>query len=185
MAQFVGFDQSRIGEHQNVRKREAKFLTPSEKGLVRMAIAHGRDDNVLSLRYKLLLGAAYTAFGTLVIAVGVWGGLRFTSRLQTDTLFPHSVGEEAQSLDSGVEDGVAYDRPKSEYAPLVSVKTDNDVFTVMVDRTGTIRAGVAISGTGFREVYDQKGRLVRRYAAVEDTDSTWELMEFMRLPSSP
>jgi hypothetical protein len=150
-----------------------------------MAIVHSRDDDVLSLRHKLLVGAAYTALGTLAIAVGVWGGLRFTSRLQPETLFPHSVGEEAQSLDSGIEDGVAHDRPKSEYAPFVSVKIDNDFFAVMVDQTGTIRAGGAISGTGFGEVYDQKSRLVRRYAAVEDTNSTWELMEFMRLPSSP
>jgi len=148
-----------------------------------MAIVHTRDDNVLSLRHKVLVGAAYSALGTLAIAAGVWGGLRFTSRPPTDTLFPHRVGEGVQSPDSGVENRVAYDRPKFAYAPFVSVKIDDDFFAVMVDQTGTVQA--AISGTGFGEVYDQKGRLVRRYAAIEDTNSSWELMEFIRLPSSP
>ena len=31
-------------------------------------------------------------------------------------------------------------------------------------------------------MYDQKGRLVRRYAAGQDTKFIWKLMEFMRLP---
>ena len=148
-----------------------------------MAIEHTRDDTVLSLRHKVLVGAVYSALGTLAIAAGVWGGLRSTSHPPTDTLFPHSLGEKVQYPDSGVENEVAYDRPKFEYAPLASMKIDNDFFAVMVDQTGTIQA--AISGTGFGEVYDQKGRLVRRYAAVEDTNSSWELMEFIRLPSGP
>jgi hypothetical protein len=150
-----------------------------------MAIEDDRNDSILSLRYKLLVGAAYTALGTLAIAAGVWGGSRFTmAHPQKDTLSPDSVGEEAQPRVAGLENGVADSRPKSEYTPFVSLKIDNDFFAVVVDQTGTIRAGSAISGTGLGDVYDQKGRLVRRYAAVEDANSSWELMEFMRLPSA-
>lgn len=39
-----------------------------------MAIEETRNDYVISLRYKFLVGAAYTALGTLAIAAGVWGG---------------------------------------------------------------------------------------------------------------
>ena len=148
-----------------------------------MAIEHTCDD--YSLRYKLLVGAAYTALGTLAIAAGVWGGSKFTmSHPQRDTLSPHVVGEDAQPRVAGLENSVADGRPKSEYPPFVSLKIDNEFFAVLVDQTGTIHAGSTISGTGFGDVYDQKGRLVRRYAAVEDTNSSWELMEFMRVPSS-
>jgi len=100
------------------------------------------------------------------------------SHPQGDTLYP-SVGEEAQPRVAGLENSIADGRPKSEYVPFVSLKVDNDFFAMVVEQTGTIRAGSAISGTGFGEVYDQKGRLVRRYAAIEDTNSSWKLMEFM------
>jgi len=147
-----------------------------------MAIEDVRNDSILSLRYKLLVGAAYAALGTLAIAAGVWGGSRFTmAHPQKDTLYP-SVRKEAQPRVIGLENTVADSRPKSEYAPFAPLKIDNDFFSVVVDQTGTIHAGNAISGTGFGDVYDQKGRLVRRYAAVEDANSSWELMEFMRLP---
>ena len=43
-------------------------------------------------------------------------------------------------------------------------------------------AGSAISGSCLGAEYDQKGRLVRRYAAGQDTKFIWKLMEFMRLP---
>ncbi len=147
-----------------------------------MAIEHTRDDNAVSLRCKLLVGAVYTALGTLAIAAGVWGGSRFTTADQQRVIvYAHNVGGEAQPCDDGLEN-VADGRPKTEYAPFVSVKIDTDFFALMVDHTGTIHEGSAISGTGFGDVYDQRGRLVRRYAAVEDTNSSWELMEFMPLP---
>jgi len=55
---------------------------------------------------------------------------------------------------------------------------------MVVEQTGTLDAGNAISGSGFGDVYDRKGRLIRRYAAIEYTESSWDLIEFMRLPSS-
>ena len=62
-----------------------------------MAIEHTGDDNAVSLRCKLLVGAVYTALGTLAIAAGVWGGSRFTTADQRKVIvYAHNVGGEAQ-----------------------------------------------------------------------------------------
>jgi len=149
-----------------------------------MAIEETRNDYVISLRYKFLVGAAYTALGTLAIAAGVWGGSRFTSHPQRDTPCLHSVGGEAQPRVARLENSVADGHSIAEYAPFGSVKINNDFFAVLLDQNGVVHAGSAISGTGFGDVYDRKGRLVRRYTAIEDTNSSWQLVEFMRLPSN-
>lgn len=43
--------------------------------------------------------------------------------------------------------------------------------------------GDVISGGGFADVFDQQGRLVRHYTAVERANTSWEIMELMRLPT--
>jgi hypothetical protein len=150
-----------------------------------MAIEDTRGDYILSLRYELLVGNAYTALGTLALAAGLWGGSRFTiGHPQRDTLYPHSVQEGARPRVAGLENRVADRDPKSEYTPFIFVKIDNHFFAVIVAQTGAINAGSSISEPGFGDVYDRKGRLVRRYVAVEDTNSSWEFIEFMRLPRS-
>jgi hypothetical protein len=150
-----------------------------------MAIEDVRNASILSLRYKLLAGAAYATLGTLAIAAGIWGGSRFTmAHPQRDTLSPIGVGEEVQPRVAGVEKDAADRQLIADYAPFGSMKIDTDFFAVVVEQTGTIHPGSPISGTGFGDVYDQKGRLVRRYAAVEDANSSWELMQFIRLPRS-
>jgi hypothetical protein len=144
-----------------------------------MAIEDTRDDYILSLRYKLLVGAAYIALGTLAMAAGVWAGSSFTiSRPQ------RGVGEETRPKLARVENSVAGNRPIAEYGPFGFREIDDDFLAMVVEQTGTLDASSAISGSGFGNVYDRKGRLIRRYAAIEDTESSWELIEFMRLPSS-
>jgi hypothetical protein len=147
-----------------------------------MAIEDTRDDYILSLRYKLLVGAAYTALGTLAIAAGVWAGSSFAmSRPQRGAT---DVGEEARPRLARVENSVAGNRPVAEYGLFGFREIGDDFFAIVVEQTGTIDASNAISGSGFGDVYDRKGRLIRRYAAIEDTESSWELIEFMRLPCS-
>jgi hypothetical protein len=150
-----------------------------------MATEDVRNGSVLSLRYKLLAGAAHAVLATLAIALGVWGGSRFTmAHPQSETLSPISVEEEARPRVARVENDALDSRPIAADVPFGSMKIDTDFFAMVVEQTGTIHPGSPISGTGFGDVYDQKGRLIRRYAAVEDTNSSWELMEFMRLPRS-
>ena len=69
-----------------------------------MAIGDVRNCSILSLRYKLLVGAAYAILGTLAIAAGTWGGSRFTmAHPQRVALPPICVGEEVQPRVAGVE----------------------------------------------------------------------------------
>jgi hypothetical protein len=150
-----------------------------------MAIEDVRNGSVLSLLYKLLAGAAHAMLATLAIALGIWVGSRFTmAHPQRETLSTISVGEEVRPRVVGVQKDAPDRQPIADYAPFGSMKIDTDFFAMVVEQTGTIHPGSPISGTGFGDVYDQKGRLIRRYAAVEDTNSSWELMEFMRLPRS-
>jgi len=89
-----------------------------------MAIEDTRDDYILSLRYKLLVGAAYIALGTLAMAAGVWAGSSFTisrpQRVATD------VGEETRPKLARVENSVAGNRPIAEYGPFGFREIDDD-----------------------------------------------------------
>jgi hypothetical protein len=94
-----------------------------------MAIEDTRDDYILSLRYKLLVGAAYIALGTLAIAAGVWAGSSFTmSRPQRGAT---DVGEEARRRLARVENSVAGNRPITEYGPFGFREIDDDFFAMV------------------------------------------------------
>lgn len=100
-----------------------------------------------------------------------------------DTSLAWRVGAETRPRVASVKN--ASDRLLlTEYVPLGSMQIEDNFFAVVVEQTGIIGPGSAISGAGYADVFDRKGRLVRRYEAVEDANSSWELNEFMRLPDS-
>jgi hypothetical protein len=62
------------------------------------------------------------------------------------------------------------------------MQIDDNFFAVVVEQTGIIRSGSAISGGGRAEVFG-KGRLVRRFQAVEDANSSWGSMNSCGCPT--
>jgi hypothetical protein len=147
-----------------------------------MALEDTRDGCNLSA--KFMVSALYTALGTLAVAAGIWAGSGVSaSHPFRDTSQAWRVGNEMRPRVASVKN-VSYGRQPTEYAPLGFRQIDENFFALVVEQTGIIRPGSAISGGGFAEVFDRKGRLVLRYEAVEDANSSWELNEFMRLPDN-
>lgn len=137
-----------------------------------------------SLSAKFMVSALYTALGTLVVAAGIWAGSRVSVSHQfRDTSSAWRAGNEMRPRVASVKN-VSYGRLLTAYLPLGSRQIDEDFFAIVVEQTEIIRPGSAISGGGFAEVFDRKGRLVRRYEAAEDANSSWELNEFIRLPDN-
>jgi hypothetical protein len=150
------------------------------------AISHGWG--TCSWRYRLLanllVGVIYTAMAASAVGVGVWAGSRASlPRPDNDRSLVRRSGEDARPRVASVSDILAGARLPADHAPIGFIEIDGKSFTVLVDQTGAVRVTGATSGGGFADVFDHEGHLLRRYAAIEYANSSWELMEYTRLPA--
>jgi hypothetical protein len=107
---------------------------------------------------------------------GVWPGLRASlSRPVDDPSLLQNVGH-----DTPPELARANGLPAS-YAPIGIIKSDGNLFAVLVNHTGAIRPNAGIWGSGSADVSDHEGHLPQHYAVTEYTDSSWDLWKYERL----
>jgi hypothetical protein len=141
-----------------------------------------------SWRYRLLanllVGVIYTAMAALAVGVGVWAGSGASlPRPDNDTSLVRRSGEDAQPRVASVSDIFAGARSPADHPSIGFIGIDGKSFAVLVDQTGALRVTGATPGGGFADVFDHGGHLLRRYTAIEYANSSWELVEYTRLPA--
>src|ERR1700735_3684072 len=66
------------------------------------------------------------------------------------------------------------------YAPIAVVRIGDQLFEKLVLQDSP-QATASGPGGGFADVFDSDGRLLRRFTAVERLDSTWQIIQYVRL----
>lgn len=144
-----------------------------------------RDDFACSRPRKI--SASFwrrTALALLAIAaieLGIWAGLEVSARpTRSTTSVLYWIGEASSRSAKEVE---AEARPQFGCLSGI-VESDGKVFAVFSERLGHQQVETASgvgSDAGSADVFDQNGRLVRHYTAIEHADDSWELRELMRV----
>jgi hypothetical protein len=113
------------------------------------------------------------------IALGVWAGLKASPQPAHNIT---SVVRRVGVLSSQSVKDVAGARLPAHYLQIGKVEIDGSSFAILSEQAGPPPTKDAVSGGGFADVFDQHGLLVKHYTATENTNNSWEVMEFVRLP---
>ncbi len=137
-------------------------------------------DNSLA---TILIGVIYAAISAFVAGAGIWtaSGTSFPGP-HSDTPLMRKAEEDPGPRLAGVNDILAAARLPADSIPMGVIEIEGKPFAVLLERAGASASASAISGGGSAEVFDHEGRVVRRFTAIEHANSSWELIEYTRLP---
>jgi len=131
---------------------------------------------------RIFTGMVYVGAAAFAIGAGVWAGSRASLPR------PHNEISGQQRLRAVAQRGIfsadgilARMRLAPGYAPLGSIEVNGDSFPVK--KREPYGPTVSSLRGGFADVFDQDGRLVRRYVAIEHSDGSWQLMRYLRRPA--
>jgi hypothetical protein len=104
---------------------------------------------------------------------GVWPGLRASlSRPVDDPSLLQNVGHDTPPVLTSANDILVDVGLPASYAPIGLIKSDGNLFAVLVNHTRAIRPNAGILGSGSADLFDHVGHLLQHYAVTEYTDSS-------------
>jgi hypothetical protein len=127
--------------------------------------------------YNLSAKVLVSVVGISIAALAFGAGVSTRTRRQPMRL-PHAVGASLSLPATGRSLPDANIPPG--YAPIGIIKYKGDLFA-KVELQNAPEAESPGPGGGAAEIFDRDGRLVKRFIAVERPNSTWEVIEDIRL----
>jgi hypothetical protein len=83
-----------------------------------------------------------------------------------------------------VVDSVAAAAPTNGYKPIGTATINGRRFVVFASQDAAQHNYDPGDGHGFVDVFDKDGKLIRRLAALEHSDSNWETFEYVPVPTA-
>ena len=130
----------------------------------------------------LTLGAAYFVAAVTAISLGICAGSIASSRVHEGRQHLMTVEASNKARASDPNDPDADLSFPLNFVPTGLIKIDGNCFAVLAEQIAGVQKNGAGRG-GSAEIFDRSGRLRRRYIAAEQTDSSWQLTEYVRLPA--
>ncbi|MBV8452530.1 MAG: hypothetical protein JOZ29_09695 [Deltaproteobacteria bacterium] len=145
-----------------------------------------RKEMKLTMRLaKIFTRMVYIVVAAFAAGAGAWAGS------QASLPHPHDNASRGQRVDVVARLGILCEdhilarvRPLAGYAPIGSIELNGDSLAALGEQTSAMRANGAISGGGFADIFDRDGRLVQRYVAIQHSDGSWQLAQYLRRPAA-
>jgi len=126
--------------------------------------------------------AAIASITTLLFVSSTVSPCPFSSHLDATSNTVHDFNLEHSAPKPAAERPAT--SPDDGYKPVGKATIDGKPFLVFASQDGAKHDEQAAEGHGFVDVFDSRGRLIRRLAALEHADSHWETFEYIPVASS-
>jgi len=92
-------------------------------------------------------------------------------------------GNFSRDFSPAIVDSVAAAAPANGYKPIGTATINGKRFVVFASQDAAAHNYDPGDGHGFVDVFDKDGKLIRRLAALEHSDSNWETFEYVPVPA--
>jgi hypothetical protein len=124
--------------------------------------------------------AAIASLSTLLLVSGTVSPCPFSSHATSKPVHDFNLGRSAPKPEAEMP----VTSPEDGYKPIGKATIDGKPFLVFASQDGSKHDEQAAEGHGLVDVFDSRGRLIRRFAALERADSHWETFEYIPVANS-